>query len=95
MAKTDENGKAGAKEEQGVQPGEKKDIGEKIQKAVDETEPSEGGSFLDTLYNKITDVIGGENANQYFCMVFPGTLVEASDYSYDIKGEKPAHVKAN
>lgn len=55
----------------------------------------EGGSFLDTLYEKITDVIGGDNPNQYFCLTLPGTLVDPTDYTYDISGEKPAHVKAN
>lgn len=55
----------------------------------------EGGSFLDTLYEKITDVIGGDNPNQYFCLTLPGTLVDPTDYTYDIAGEKPAHVKAN
>ncbi len=54
-----------------------------------------GGSFLDTLYEKITDVIGGDNPNQYFCMTLPGTLIEAADYQYDVNGEKPAHVKAH
>lgn len=54
-----------------------------------------GGSFLDTLYEKITDVIGGDNPNQYFCMTLPGTLIDPTDYKYDISGEKPAHVKAN
>ena len=52
-------------------------------------------SFLDTIYNKINDVIGGDNPNQYFCMTLPGTLLSPEDYSYNIKGEKPAHVKAN
>ena len=28
-------------------------------------------------------------------MTFPGTLIDAADYQYDISGEKPAHVKAN
>lgn len=56
---------------------------------------AEGGSFLDTLYEKITDVIGGDNPNQYFCLTLPGTLVESSDYEYDIAGEKPPHVKAS
>ena len=55
------------------------------------TEPS----FLDTIYNKINDVIGGDNPNQYFCLTLPGTLLSPEDYTYDIKGEKPAHVKAN
>lgn len=59
--------------------------------APDTTEPS----FLDTIYNKINDVIGGDNPNQYFCLTLPGTQLSPEDYSYDIKGEKPAHVKAN
>ena len=60
-----------------------------------QTSGGEGGSFLDTLYEKITDVIGGDNPNQYFCLTLPGTLVDPTDYTYDIAGEKPAHVKAN
>lgn len=52
-------------------------------------------SFLDTIYEKITDVIGGDNPNQYFCLTLPGTLISPEEYSYDIAGEKPAHVKAN
>lgn len=55
----------------------------------------EEGSFLDTLYEKITDVIGGDNPNQYFCLTLPGTLIDPRDYTYDLAGEKPAHVKAN
>ncbi|MGN0495236.1 MAG: hypothetical protein ACI4GW_03335 [Lachnospiraceae bacterium] len=60
-----------------------------------EGEPKEERSFLDTLYENITDVIGGDNPNQYFCMTLPGTIVNPSDYQYDVEGEKPAHVKAN
>ncbi|MCD7826900.1 MAG: hypothetical protein LUH14_13245 [Clostridiaceae bacterium] len=52
-------------------------------------------SFLDTVYEEITSVIGGDNPEQYFCMSLPGTLVNADDYKYDVKAEKPAHVKAN
>lgn len=53
-------------------------------------------SFLDMIYSKITDVIGGDNPNQYFCLTLPGTLLNPKDYSYDVGNEeKPAHVKAN
>lgn len=54
-------------------------------------------SFVDRLYEEIMSVIGGNNPNQFFCMGLPGTLINASQYSYDIeKNEpKPAHVVAN
>ena len=54
-------------------------------------------SFADILYDQITSVIGGDNPNQFFCMGLPGTLLDPTQYSYDIEnGEaKPAHVKAN
>lgn len=57
--------------------------------------PEAEKSFLDVIYEKITDVIGGDNPNQYFCLTLPGTLVNPEDYSYDTAAEKPAHVKAN
>jgi hypothetical protein len=54
-------------------------------------------SFADILYKEITDVIGGNNSNQFFCMSLPGTSLEASQYTYDVKNgqPKPAHVKVN
>lgn len=54
-----------------------------------------GKSFLDVLYDEISEVIGGDSPDQYFCLSFPGTLLNPDDYSYDTSGEKPAHVKAN
>lgn len=51
-------------------------------------------SFLDTIYEKITDVIGGDNPNQYFCLSLPGTIINPEDYTYE-GPDKPAHVKAN
>lgn len=58
---------------------------------------NEEKSFADELYEKITSVIGGDNPNQFFCMGLPGTLVDASQYTYDVENNqpKPAHVKAN
>lgn len=55
---------------------------------------SAGEGFLDTIYKKITDVIGGNNPDQYFCMSLPGTIINPDDYSYE-GSEKPPHVKAN
>lgn len=75
----------------------KKDIQKNVSEALKGADSGSGesGSFLDMLYEKITDVIGGDNPDQYFCMTLPGTLINAEDYKYDIGGEKPAHVKAN
>jgi hypothetical protein len=54
-------------------------------------------SFADILYDKITSVIGGNNPNQFFCMGLPGTLIDRTQYSYDVdKNEmKPSLVEAN
>ena len=54
-------------------------------------------SFADKIYEQITSVIGGSNANQFLCMSLPGTLIDVSQYAYDIESSepKPAYVKAN
>lgn len=54
-------------------------------------------SFADKLYREITSVIGGANANQFFCMGLPGTLIDATQYKYDVDKNqpKPPHVRAN
>jgi len=59
--------------------------------------PKEEMSFSDLLYKEITNVIGGDNPNQFFCMGLPGTLLEASQYSYDVEKNqpKPSFVEAN
>lgn len=63
---------------------------------VSESE-SQNISFADRIYNEINSVIGGTNENQFFSMSLPGTSLEASQYSYDIKlsEPKPSYVKAN
>lgn len=67
----------------------------KVEREIQDSEKSSSGeSFLDTIYNKITDVIGGDNPNQYFCMCLPGTIINPEEYSYE-GSEKPPHVKAN
>lgn len=54
-------------------------------------------SLVDIMYEKINDVLGGDNANQYFCMTFPGTILTPESYSYDYKHNqtKPPTVEAN
>jgi hypothetical protein len=58
---------------------------------------TEENSFADVLYEKITSVIGGDNPKQFFCMGLPGTLIDPTQYSYDVDSNaiKPAHVKSN
>lgn len=83
---------------QGTATGPKNGMGKTAGDASGGSTAAGGGgetSFLDKIYSKITEVIGGDNPNQYFCLTLPGTILEPEDYTYDIKGEKPAHVKAN
>jgi hypothetical protein len=62
-----------------------------------EEKDDETKSFADILYDEITSVIGGDNPNQFFCMGLPGTILDPTQYSYDVDKNpiKPAHVKAN
>ena len=39
--------------------------------------------FLDILYEKIADVLGGDNPNQYLCLTLPGTIINPEKYKYD------------
>ena len=54
-------------------------------------------SLVDIMYEKINEVIGGDNANQYFCMTFPATLLAKETYEYDYKSgkSKPLTVEMN
>ena len=45
--------------------------------------------FMDTVYEQIHSVLGGDNANQYLCLTIPGQALCASDYSYDYKDNVP------
>lgn len=53
-------------------------------------------SLVDIMYEKINEVIGGDNANQYFCMTFPATILAKESYEYDYKNgkAKPLTVEA-
>ncbi len=63
--------------------------------ANDKAEDLSNKGFMDTLYEEIVNVIGGDSPNQYFCMTLPGTILDPDMFSYDTLGAKPAHVKAN
>lgn len=53
-------------------------------------------SMVDLLYDQINSVLGGDNQNQYFCLTFPGTLLDPDSYRYDIATQsKPLTVQAN
>lgn len=58
--------------------------------------PDSDKSLVDIMYDKINEVIGGDNANQYFCMTFPATLLAKESYQYDYKNgkAKPLTVEA-
>lgn len=46
-------------------------------------------SLVDVMYDKINEFLGGDNANQYFCMTFPGTILSLHIYSYDYQNNQP------
>lgn len=53
-------------------------------------------SMVDILYDQINNVLGGDNQNQYFCLTFPGTLLNPDSYRYDAATQsKPLTVQAN
>lgn len=64
---------------------------------VETLRDEENRSLVDIVYDKINEVLGGNNANQYFCMTFPGTILSPHTYSYDYHNNqpKPPAVEAN
>lgn len=57
----------------------------------------EAKSFIDIMYDKVNEVIGGDNKSQFFCMGIPGTSIAPEMYKYDYKNHepKPPYVEAN
>lgn len=51
-----------------------------------ETAPS---SFIDTVYQQINSVLGGDNPNQFLCLTIPGQALSAEDFKYDYKNNAP------
>jgi hypothetical protein len=48
---------------------------------------------IEQIYDKLAEVFGGTNLNQVFCMMMPGTSLDARQYTYDTTREKPATVQ--
>ncbi|MEV4772576.1 hypothetical protein [Micromonospora humida] len=44
------------------------------------------------IYDKLVQVLGGTNDNQFFTMMMPGSMLNQSDFMYDPNGPKPAAV---
>lgn len=42
-------------------------------------------SFIDTLYDKINSIIGGNNPHQYLMLTIPGQALSAEDFAYNYK----------
>lgn len=62
----------------------------------DEEDKGPSKSMVDILYDQINSVLGGDNQNQYFCLTFPGALLDPESYRYDIATQsKPMTVQAN
>lgn len=51
-----------------------------------QTKPS---SFVDTVYQQIASVIGGDSPNQFLCLTIPGQALSAEDFTYDYKNNAP------
>lgn len=52
-------------------------------------------SMIEEIYESITEVIGGSNPDQIFCMSFPGVSLDKESYEYDTNKTKPPTVRAN
>ncbi|WP_052356236.1 hypothetical protein [Bacteroides timonensis] len=49
----------------------------------------ESKSFFDIIYDKIVDVIGGDDPHQYLCITLPGQALSPEDFTYDYKNNAP------
>lgn len=50
---------------------------------------TKGSSFVDTVYQQINSVIGGDSPNQFLCLTIPGQALSAEDFAYDYKNNAP------
>lgn len=50
---------------------------------------TKGSSFVDTVYQQIASVIGGDSPNQFLCLTIPGQALSAEDFTYDYKNNAP------
>lgn len=59
--------------------------GHLMYKAIDEVTAvkDDKHTLVDVMYDKINEVLDGVNANQNFCMTFPGTILSPHTSSFD------------
>lgn len=56
---------------------------------------AESKPLIDDIYDKINDVIGGDNKEQFFCMMNPGITLSPKEFICDNDYKKSAIVAAN
>lgn len=49
-------------------------------------------SAIDQIYEKLTEVFGGNDRMQFFTLMMPGMVLEPETYAYDVAGDKPVRV---
>lgn len=55
----------------------------------DKSETPRITSFADALYEKIANVLGNSNPDQYLCLTIPGQALAREDFAYDYKNNAP------
>ena len=56
---------------------------------IGENKGDANGSFFDIIYDRIVDVIGGDDPQQYLCITLPGQALSPEDFAYDYKNNAP------
>lgn len=41
------------------------------------------------MYKAVHEAVGGDNKEQFFCMIFPGTILAPEIYKFDYKNQAP------
>lgn len=50
---------------------------------------------ISQIRDQLNQVLGGNNPNQFFMMTVPGTILDPTEYAYDVTKPKPAVITAN
>lgn len=50
-------------------------------------------SAMEQIYDRLAEVFGGSNPNQFFTMMMPGTVLNLDDFTYDLSSFKPETVR--
>ncbi|VXC06217.1 hypothetical protein [Curtobacterium sp. 8I-2] len=63
--------------------------------SADTAAAPKGLGVIGQIRDQLNQVLGGNNPNQYFMMTVPGTILDPSEYAYDVTKAKPVVVAAN